>query len=115
MKHSKLEAMPLDDLWKLHETVMTILSSKIETQKHELERQLDELGRRFSGSRDDVPQRRPYPKVMPKFQNPTQPSQTWSGRGRPPRWVRELIEAGKTIEDFRIWTSPAQVLIAADG
>jgi DNA-binding protein H-NS len=102
MKHSKLEAMPLDDLWKLHESVMTILSSKIEIQKRELERQLDELGSRFSGSPDGIPQRRPYPKVMPKFQNPAEPSQTWSGRGRRPRWVIELIEAGKTIEDFRI-------------
>jgi DNA-binding protein H-NS len=102
MKNGKLEAMPLDDLWILHETVMAILSSKIETQKRELERQLEELGHRFGGSPDEIPQRRPYPKVMPKFQNPAQPSQTWSGRGRQPRWVSELIEAGKTIEDFRI-------------
>jgi DNA-binding protein H-NS len=102
MKHSELGAMPLDDLWKLHEAVMTILSSKIETQKRELERKLDELGRRFGGSSEAIPQRRPYPKVTQKFQNPAQPSQTWSGRGRRPRWVSELIEAGKAIEDFRI-------------
>jgi DNA-binding protein H-NS len=107
MKHSKLEAMPLDDLWKLHETVISMLSSKIETQKRELENRLDELGRGFGGSPYDIPQRRSYPKVFPKFRNPGRPSETWSGRGKQPRWVSELIEAGKSIEDFRISTSRA--------
>lgn len=26
-------------------------------------------------------------KVPPKYRNPTDPSQTWSGRGRTPKWV----------------------------
>jgi DNA-binding protein H-NS len=104
MKQSNFEAMHLDDLWKLHETVMTISSSRFETQKRELERQLDELGRTFGESADDIPQRRPYPRVMPKFQNPVG---NMVGRGRQPRWVSELIEAGKTIEDFRISASKA--------
>jgi DNA-binding protein H-NS len=102
MKDTRFEAMPLDDLWRLHEEVMAMLSSKIETQKRELERKLARLGLRLGGSPDELPQRRPYPKVTPKFQNPAQPLETWSGRGRQPRWVSKLIEAGKTIEDFRI-------------
>jgi DNA-binding protein H-NS len=44
-----------------------------------------ELGRQFGGSPADLPQRRPYPKVTPKFKNPQDPSQTWSGRGKQPR------------------------------
>jgi DNA-binding protein H-NS len=45
MKRNGLESMSIDELWTLHETIMTILSSKIETQKRELEKRLDQLGR----------------------------------------------------------------------
>jgi len=32
-----------------------------------------------------------YPKVEPKFCNPADPTETWSGRGKQPHWVRNLI------------------------
>lgn len=46
--------------------------------------------------------RQPYPVVKPRFQNPNRPFQTWSGRGRQPRWVVELLATGKSLEDLRI-------------
>jgi DNA-binding protein H-NS len=30
---------------------------------------------------------RKYPRVFPKFRNPKEPSETWSGRGKQPRWL----------------------------
>jgi DNA-binding protein H-NS len=40
--------------------------------------------------------------VAPKYRNPKDHSETWSGRGRQPRWlVRELAE-GRKVEDFAI-------------
>lgn len=39
--------------------------------------------------------------VAPKYRNPNG-SETWSGRGRPPRWVVEIMDAsGLTIEAFK--------------
>ena len=35
-----------------------------------------------------------------KYAHPENPSQTWSGRGRRPRWVTEQIESGKSLEDL---------------
>lgn len=32
--------------------------------------------------------------VAPKFANPNDPSQTWTGRGRAPKWVTELENQG---------------------
>jgi DNA-binding protein H-NS len=50
-----------------------------------------------------TPERRPYPKVHPKFRNPKPLHQTWSGRGLQPRWVRGLLAVGSiTIDDLRI-------------
>lgn len=41
-------------------------------------------------------------KVAPKYRNPADPSQTWTGRGRRPRWVVEALESGKKLEDIAI-------------
>lgn len=41
------------------------------------------------------------PEGQPKYAHPDDPTQTWSGRGRRPRWVTDQIEAGKSLEDLR--------------
>ena len=40
--------------------------------------------------------------VLPKYANPADPSETWSGRGRKPRWVVAALDAGKTMDDLTI-------------
>ena len=40
--------------------------------------------------------------VPPKYRNPNDPSQTWTGRGRQPKWVAELLAGGYTIEQLEI-------------
>ncbi len=106
MKDRDLEKMGLDDLWSLHERLIEVLDRKLENEKHRLQNLLDNLGRRFGGSPKDLPLRRPYPKVEPKFRNPNDPSETWSGRGKPPRWVVELLAAGRSLDEIRIQLTP---------
>ncbi len=38
--------------------------------------------------------------VKPKYRNPDSPSETWSGRGKMARWLREKRAAGAKLEDF---------------
>ena len=40
--------------------------------------------------------------VEPKYVDPDDPSNTWSGRGRPARWLQKKIAAGARLEDFLI-------------
>lgn len=40
--------------------------------------------------------------VPPKYANPEDPTMTWTGRGRKPRWVQENLEGGKQLEDLLI-------------
>lgn len=42
------------------------------------------------------------PQGAPRYRNPENPEQTWSGRGRRPRWVHEAEAAGRRLEDMRI-------------
>lgn len=55
--------------------------------------EISETGRRSS---------RKGQKVPPKYQNPENPLQQWSGRGMKPNWLRELLENGQKIEEFEI-------------
>lgn len=41
-------------------------------------------------------------KVPPKFRHPEDPSKTWTGRGRKPKWVQAWEEAGGDLEALRI-------------
>jgi DNA-binding protein H-NS len=102
MNDRELEEMELNDLWDLHQTIIEILNRKLENEKRKLQNRLNELGRKFGRSPTDVPQRRRYLKVEPKFRNPDNPSETWSGRGRIPRWLAILIASGRNRNEFRI-------------
>jgi len=37
-----------------------------------------------------------------KYRNPSNPEQTWSGKGRRPNWINEADAAGRNIGDFLI-------------
>jgi DNA-binding protein H-NS len=102
MKHSEFEKMDVNELWRFHEWLSSILEKRLKNEILKFERGLDDLKRKSGDSPADLPRRRPYPKVDPKFQNPTNSSETWSGRGKQPRWVSELLAAGRTIDQLRI-------------
>jgi DNA-binding protein H-NS len=41
-------------------------------------------------------------KVQPLYHNPADKTQTWTGRGRQPKWIADGIVDGKRLADFRI-------------
>jgi DNA-binding protein H-NS len=53
MKELDLEAMPLDDLWTLHEAISKLLSERIIAEKQQLEARLLQLNR-GAGARRSV-------------------------------------------------------------
>lgn len=42
------------------------------------------------------------PKTPPKYRNPSNASETWSGRGRQPEWFKSAIEGGTPAEQMII-------------
>ena len=89
--------MSADELWILREKIRAILSTKMAAEKQELERRLAQLDERNEKAR------RAYPKVRPKYRNPERPSETWSGRGKQPRWVSAHLKSGKEVDDLLIF------------
>lgn len=41
-------------------------------------------------------------KAAPKYRNPENPEETWSGRGRKPHWVHAALTAGVDISELEI-------------
>src|SRR4030081_1747826 len=106
MRKLDLEAMDFDELWLLHEELTKILAEKISAEKLELEKRLAQLNRaeRISETatapaepRTDRAPRRKYPKVLPKYSNPSEPGETWSGRGKQPRWLVAALQSGHKL------------------
>jgi DNA-binding protein H-NS len=104
-----LDALSVDEMWQLHEEISQILSVRLASEKRELEKRLAQLRREKSpgelkqqASPGEVRERRKYPRVFPKYRNPGEPSETWSGRGKRPRWLVAALKTGHTIEEFAI-------------
>lgn len=115
MKLSKnhLASLSMDELWALHEEVSAILSERITSEKRGLEERLAKLNGGLIFDRAKIKNgvsqaserrmvRRKYPPVLPKFRNPSDPSETWAGRGKQPRWMVTQLKAGKKMDDFLI-------------
>ena len=116
MKIDEIKSMSVDDLWSLHDRLVSTLSRKLSEEKRRLDRRLRQLN---GGLASVTKARRPYPRVLPKYRNPDRPSQTWAGRGKNHAgWSHSLGPAkGWTIFGFippnrllnRTWTTDAFV------
>ena len=110
-KKPHFDAMPVDELWQLYEELGQILAVRLISEKRALERRLAQLRREKEASLSNssaqrMPrERRKYPRVFPKYRNPKEPSETWSGRGKQPRWLAAALKAGHTIDEFVIGNS----------
>jgi len=98
-------------MWQLHEEISAVLSIRLTSEKRELEKRLAQLRREKemrqsesadSQARDAPRERRKYPRVFPKYRNPNEPTETWSGRGKQPRWLTAALKTGHTIDEFVI-------------
>jgi DNA-binding protein H-NS len=97
-----LNSMSADELWALHAEISSVLATRIAAEKTKLEDRLRQLQPNDVSSESFPPERRPYPRVLPKYRNPDRPAETWAGRGRQPRWVTTQLKSGKALDDFRI-------------
>jgi len=41
-------------------------------------------------------------KAVPRYRNPADSGQTWTGRGRQPRWIAEALASGRSLDEFKI-------------
>ena len=105
------------DIKNLNHNQLNDLISKAQSRQHELRKEkvaklrdkIHALIKAEGFSFEDVfgqgrggKGRRAGGTVAPKYRNPADPEQTWSGRGKRPRWLVAAMKSGRKIEEFRI-------------
>ena len=101
-----LENLPLPELKQLQQDVALAIAEFEKRQKASALAELDALADAKGFSLKELlqstgPSRKRGP-VPPKYRDPENPAQLWSGRGRKPKWFEAALKAGKTPEDLRI-------------
>lgn len=100
-----LNSMSLKELRDLQTQVTRTITGYEERRKKNALLELEEKAREFGFSLSEltgasIPRKRAP--AVPKYANPADSSDTWSGRGRKPRWFIEALAAGKTPEELSI-------------
>ncbi|WP_299791329.1 H-NS histone family protein [uncultured Marivita sp.] len=99
-----LNNMSKDELKKLIKDAEKALKT-IETRRlTEAKKAAESAAKEYGFSLDDLLGGAPKKgsKSAPKYRNPANPEQTWTGKGRKPNWVNDALASGKTMEDLKI-------------
>lgn len=101
--------LTLDELSKVIGDAQKVLAEKQKSERKEIIAKIHELAASIDvtvtidGAKASTRgSSRKGQKVAAKYKNPHNSSETWTGRGVKPRWLRALTDAGKRIEDFLI-------------
>ena len=103
MNIDDLSLKELKDLQaKVSKAISTFEDRKNKNALAELEEKARAMGfslAELTGAVNKIRRRAP---ATPKYANPADKSDTWSGRGRKPRWFAAALKAGKSPEDLSI-------------
>lgn len=105
MAAPNVDKMSLKDLLELEVRVKKAIGIAREREKVEAKQKVDAVLKGMGLSFGDVFGGRGATKggkVAPKYRNPDNPSETWTGRGRQPRWLAEKTKKGSKLADFTI-------------
>lgn len=98
-----LETMSKEELKKLKRDVEKALDTIDERRKADAIRAAEEAARQYGFSLTDLKETVGKRSKRPaKYRNPDNPTETWTGRGRQPKWFKQAIESGKSSDDMLI-------------
>lgn len=109
-----LKAMTRKELAKLKTDVDKALKTAEVRMKKEALKAAQKVAAEFGYSLNELsadanpkavkkgPKAKPKKRAKPKYRNPANPEQTWSGRGRKPLWINEALTSGADITDLEI-------------
>lgn len=103
----QLDKMTIKQLMDLQARIEVAINNRKAQEKDELRAKMKEMA---ANSGFDVHElfgdrkvnSRKGSSVPPKYRNPENHAETWSGRGRQPRWLAGQIAKGKKLESFLI-------------
>ena len=104
-KSNDLEKMSYNDLVALHNQIQKSMAEKQAAERLALREQMSEMAKAHGLSLEEVMGKGGGRKgsVPVKYRDPKNPGNTWSGRGRSPRWLTAAMKGGRAKkEDFLV-------------
>ncbi|WP_342666384.1 H-NS histone family protein [Tateyamaria sp. ANG-S1] len=103
----KLDKMSRKELEALRADVDEAIVQRRKTERHEALAAAQKAAAEFGFSLDELTGKKggrgaKAASADPKYMNPEDPTQTWTGKGRQPNWFKTAIEAGKAPEELEI-------------
>ena len=100
-----LEALSLKELKDLQAQVAKAIASYEDRMRKEAVAELEEKARSMGFTLAELlgtPVTRKRAPAAEKYRNPADANETWSGRGRKPRWFELALAEGKSPDDLLI-------------
>ncbi|MGZ2258957.1 H-NS histone family protein [Roseobacter sp. A03A-229] len=107
-----LKSMTKKQLEKLQKDVEKALHALRTKEMREARRAAEQAAQKFGYSLSELagskPGRKPakrkstQPASVAKYANPANREQTWTGKGRQPKWFKEAVEAGKEPKSMEL-------------
>lgn len=100
-----LHRMSLEDLRKLKKDVERAIATFQDRARQAALAEVDALAREKGFTLPEllkISGRKARASGLPRYANPANPAQTWTGRGRRPGWIEEALAAGRSLEDLKI-------------
>lgn len=103
----KIEHLSIPELQELQKKVEQQLKSRQQKEREAAIEEIYNIAHRHGMTLKDLVNKsalakKSTGKVAVQYRNPDDASQEWTGRGRQPKWVKEALESGKTMDNFRI-------------
>jgi DNA-binding protein H-NS len=97
---SEVDKMTFAELTKMEAQIQRLKAEKQNAERAELRQKLaDEAKKHGFYINDLFGKRRARAKVAPKYRDPDNRSNTWTGRGRMPRWMVAATKGGKAKKE----------------
>ncbi len=104
-KDIDLKGHSIDELKDLVAAAQKEISRKQRSRIKELRNKMEQLAGTVDMTAEELLSyggKKPKTVGEAKFRNPDNPEQTWTGRGKQPNWLKDLIAGGASKEDFAI-------------
>jgi DNA-binding protein H-NS len=101
---SYLEKMSVKELTQMEVRIQRLKIEKQNSERVAVRKELSELAKQHGFDLRDLigKARKGKGSVAVKYRDPKDPQNTWTGRGRMPRWLTAATKSGKTRDSFLV-------------
>mgnify|MGYP003594881466 FL=1 len=96
------ENMTLDELLEAQKSLENQLQNQKDNVIAEIAERMKQMNITISDIQNFLNHSKPVSISKPKYRNPDNHDEVWSGRGKPPNWFKAAIESGITKDNMLI-------------